>query len=285
LTTRISNAAGRIQTFDILPVAGALGAEISGLNLGEITDETFAALYPVWLQHEVLFFRKQSLSPKQHVDLGRRFGELHLNVFLPNRKAEGFEEIITLKSGPESPVVAEGWHTDVTFEDKPTKGSVLYGVSVPPFGGDTMWASMSKAYQALSNPMKAFLEGKEAVHDYLASYGATVPLDRQVLIREKRPPVRHPVIRTHPETGKKILFVNRGFTRREIVGLERRESAAIMDFLFDHAARNEFSCRWHWQSGDVAIWDNRATQHTVIGDNLTAPRHMERVTIMGDKPI
>ncbi len=270
----------------VRPIAGAIGAVVEDIDLTKLSDAAFRALYEAWLDYEVLFFHDQKLTPEAHVALGRRFGDLHINIFLPNRKEEGFEEIIVLKSGPKFPVVADGWHTDVTFEERPTKASVLHGVSTPPHGGDTMWASMTKAYEALSEPMKAFLDGKEAVHDYLVSYGgAATPLETQIKIRDSRPPVRHPIIRTHPETGKKSLFVNRGFTRREIVGLKRRESEAIMDFLFEHAARYEFTCRWHWTSGDVAIWDNRSTQHSVIGDNLTAPRHMERVTIMGDRPV
>lgn len=267
-------------------LSGNIGAVVSGMDLNTVAedDALFSTMHDALMQHGVLFFRRQSLSPEGHVALGARFGELHINPYLRNRAEDGFQEIIVLESGPKFPVVADGWHADVTFEAKPTMGSILHAVHVPDFGGDTMWSSMTAAYDALSEPWKQMLDGLTAVHDYTWAYGRFMNGDQLKAVREKTPPVTHPIVRTHPVTGRKGIFVNKGFTTLQVPGLKDHEGRAILEFLFDHVARPEFTCRWHWQPGDVAIWDNRCTQHTVVADNLTAPRRMERVTIMGDVP-
>jgi taurine dioxygenase len=270
----------RIQ---VRPLAGALGAEVSGVDLADLDDATFAEVHDAWLEHQVLFFRDQDLSPEQHKAFGRRFGPLQVHPFLHSRKDEGHPEIVVLESHAERPVVAAGWHTDVTFSETPPMASILRAIEVPDWGGDTMWASCSKAYDALSSTMKRMLDGLAAVHDTSKTFSRGAYPSESHPDAGQVPTAIHPVVRTHPETGRKALFVNSAFTLR-IKGLRPAESAALLGFLYQHITTPEFTCRFHWQKNSLAIWDNRCTQHRVIADNLPAPRRMERVTVEGDRP-
>lgn len=264
------------------PIAGALGAEVAGVNLAEPLDAaTEKEIHDAWMEHQVLFFRDQDLTPAQHTSFGRRFGELHVHPVLPSRRAEGFPEIVVLESGEAAPYVAENWHSDVTFERKPPLGSVLRGVVIPDHGGDTMWASMYAAYEALSSTMQRLLSELRAVHDGGQFTKVATEEQRAELAKNQR--AIHPVIRTHPVTKRKALFVNYGFTRK-IDGMRSAESNALLRFLFDHIASPDFSCRFRWRPNSMAMWDNRCTQHRVVADNLRAHRRVERVTIIGDEP-
>ena len=270
----------RIQ---VKPLAGALGAQVSGVDLADLDDASFAEIHAAWLAHEVLFFRDQDLTPDQHKAFGRRFGPLQVHPFLHSRAAEGHPEIVVLESDEKMPVVAAGWHTDVTFSPTPPMASILRGVDVPEYGGDTMWASCTRAYDALSSKMKHLLAELTAIHDTSKTFSRKAYPSQSHPDANDVPSAEHPVIRTHPETGKKSIFVNPAFTLR-IRGLRPAESNALLHFLYEHVATPEFTCRFHWEKNSLAIWDNRCTQHRVVADNLTAHRRMERVTVDGDRP-
>jgi taurine dioxygenase len=263
------------------PVAGALGAEVSGLDLGRpLDDGAFAKLHDAWMEHQVLFFRDQPISREQHKAFGRRFGTLHVHPVLQPLRDAGHPEIVVLESGGErGGYVAARWHSDVTFEPEPPLGSILRAVEVPAAGGDTLWASMYAAWEALSDRMQRLLSGLEAVHD-----PGLFRAVRDEAVRRSLPErVVHPVVRTHPVTGRRALFVNSVFTR-SIEGMRPAESRALLGFLFEHLGQPEFTCRLRWRRDTVAMWDNRCTQHRVVADNLIEARRMERVTIRGDRP-
>jgi taurine dioxygenase len=271
----------RIQ---VRPLAGALGAQVSGADLRDLDDATFGEIHAAWLDHQVLFFRDQDLSPDQHKAFGQRFGTLQVHPFLHSRAEEGHPEIVVLESSEKMPVVADGWHTDVTFSQTPPMASILRGVEVPEYGGDTMWASCTKAYDALSSKMKHLLADLTAIHDTSKTFSRSAYPSKAHPDADKVPTAEHPVVRTHPETGRKALFVNSAFTLR-IRGLRPAESNALLGFLYEHIVQPQFTCRFHWEKNSLAIWDNRCTQHRVVSDNLTAHRRMERVTVDGDRPV
>ena len=264
------------------PVAGALGAEVAGIDLRKPLDpEVIAEIRRAWLEHQVLFFRDQPLTVDEHKAFARRFGELHVHPVLQQMADQGHPEIVVLESHAGRPLVADAWHSDVTFEREPPLGSILRAVEVPAAGGDTMWASMTAAYDALSEPMKRVLEGLRAVHS--GAGFRRIAKEKQAEALAQNETTTHPVIRTHPETGRKAIFVNSIFTKG-IDGMRPREGHALLAFLFEHVASPDFSCRFRWRQHSIAMWDNRCTQHRVVADNLPAYRRMERVTLLGDRP-
>ena len=273
----------------IQPLNPVIGAEIHGLDLTRpLTDAQFDVLRAAWLRHKVVFLRNQPLSPAQHVELARRFGPLEGHPVIPH--APGYPELLII-SGTEgvkpTPETIEGfkgfnkWHTDVTFRQQPSVGSVLRARQVPAYGGDTIWADAAAAWRGLPQAVKDRLEGLEAEHDILRSFGPRVTEEKRAEIAALNPPVRHPVVRRHPETGERALYVNYTFTTR-IIGLEPDDSEALLRLLFDRIKVPEYHVRWNWTPDSIAIWDNRATQHDAVGDYWPAPRTMERVTIAGD---
>lgn len=270
----------------VTPVAGALGAEIHGLDLtGDLRPDDYARIRELLNTHQVIFFRDQDISHARQRELASAFGPLQTHPAYST--VEGFPEITILESTPDKPTKIEAWHSDMTFRVHPPLGTVLRSRIIPERGGDTLWASMTAAYEALSKPMQQFLSTLDAVHDFswgfkesLAETGGRERLAQAVA---DNPPVVHPVIRTHPETGKQVLFVNSLFTTH-IVGLPDAESRAILDFLFEHIRTEEFSCRFSWTENAIAIWDNRSTQHKPVNDYFPAHRRLERITIDGDKP-
>lgn len=217
-----------------------------------------------------------------------RFGDLHIHPVYPHTKE--CEEIIVLDTHDNNPPDNDNWHTDVTFIENPPLGAILAAKQLPATGGDTLWSSGIAAYETLSAPFKQLLAGLRAEHDFTHSFpehkNRATPEEHQrwLLAKEKNPPLLHPVVRTHPVTGRQALFVNEGFTTR-IVDLSAKESDAILRFLFAHATKPEFQVRWRWQQDDVAIWDNRVTQHYANADYLPQRRVMHRATILGDKPV
>ncbi len=270
------------QRIRVEPIAAALGAEVSGVNLAVPLDaDTEREIHAALMQHQVIFFRDQHISAQQHKDFARRFGELHVHPVLPSLKAEGHPEIVVLESNEHMPYVAEHWHSDVTFERQPPLGSVLRGLVIPEAGGDTMWASMYAAYDTLSSAMQRLLGELRAKHDGGAFRAVATEEQKQKL--EKDQTAVHPVIRTHPVTGRKGIYVNASFTKR-IEGMKRKESDALLHFLYEHVTSPEFTCRFRWRPNSIAMWDNRCTQHKVVTDNVRAHRRMERVTICGDAP-
>ncbi|KAA1193268.1 taurine dioxygenase [Pseudohalioglobus sediminis] len=271
---------------EIHPVAGALGAEIHGLDLsGDIGQEDFLRIRKLLNEYQVIFFRDQQISPENMRALALSFGPVQTHPAYDT--VAGFPEITILESTPEKPTRIEAWHTDMTFRQHPPMATMLKADITPPKGGDTLWSSMTAAYDALSYHMQKFLEELNAIHDFswgfkesLAEPGGSERLADAVAAN---PPVRHPVIRTHPETGKKGIFVNALFTTH-IEGLRPRESQALLEFLFQHVTTDEFTCRFQWRPNSLAIWDNRCTQHKPVNDYFPAHRRMERITIDGDKP-
>lgn len=267
-------------------VAAALGAEVTGIDLRAPLDEdTLAALRAGLLEHQVLFFRDQAIEPAHHRALARGFGEPVAHPAYPT--VEGYEEINILESTPEAPTKIDTWHTDMTFLERPPLGSILRARVVPAVGGDTLFASLFAAYDSLSRRMKTYLEGLSAFHAFahgfrhsLAEPGGWHRLGEAV---KKNPPVRHPVIRTHPESGRKALFVNRLFTTH-IEGVSEAESEAVLAYLYAHLELPEHTCRFRWRADSIAFWDNRATLHRPVNDYFPNHRRMERITIAGDRP-
>ncbi len=258
-----------------------IGAEILGVDLSQpLSNEEFAAIHQAHLDWMVLVFRDQKLDREDHKAFGRRFGKLHVHPM--NKLRSGDQEVLIVKTTKDSKYTAgDGWHTDVTCDEYPPMGSMLYVTEVPANGGgDTMYADMYRAYELLSDTMKNMLEGLTAVHDgalpYIGSYNAPLPDG------EKYPRNEHPVIARHPETGKKLLYVNSGFTSH-IKGMTRSESRALLGFLFDHIAKTpSLTCRVQWEPNTLTFWDNRCTQHHAVWDYWPDSRYGERVSIIAD---
>ncbi|TNE43238.1 MAG: taurine dioxygenase [Deltaproteobacteria bacterium] len=275
-----------VSSFKVRPTAGALGAEVQNIDLRKsLSDEEFGQLHQALLEYQVLFFRDQDITPKQHRDLALRFGELLCHPAYPT--PEGFPEVTILEHSAEKPSKIEVWHADMTFRPQPPLGSILQAKVVPARGGDTLWASMSAAYEALSPAMQSFLEGLTAVHDFkygfkesLAEPGGYERLKQAV---EDNPPQIHPVVRVHPESGRKSLFVNALFTTH-IVELSAAESRAVLAYLFEHMVQPEFTCRFYWEPNSIAFWDNRITMHKPVNDHGLQERVLQRVVILGDTP-
>ncbi|MEN8160899.1 MAG: TauD/TfdA family dioxygenase [Myxococcota bacterium] len=267
----------------ISPISGALGAEVEGIDLAEpLAPGMKKALEEAWMQHQVLFFRDQALIIDQHKAFARNFGELHVHPVLQQMADQGHPEIVVLESDAKRPFVASAWHSDVTFEKCPPLGSILRAVAVPEAGGDTMWANMVAAHDALSDTMQRLLSGLTAHHDG-GGFKRIAKDDAQRRDLESRQTAVHPVVRTHPVTGRKALFVNSVFTKH-IVDMKPAESRALLDFLCNHLSSPDFSCRFRWRKDSIAMWDNRCTQHRVVADAMPSYRRMERVTLIGDEP-
>lgn len=276
------------MSLTITPLSPALGAQISGIDLTrEISREERDAVEQALLQHQVLFFREQPLNPQQQADFAARFGDLHIHPIYPN--VPQTPQVLVLDTAVTDVRDNAVWHTDVTFLPTPAMGAVLSAKQLPAYGGDTLWASGIAACAALSAPLRQLLDGLTATHDFTKSFplerfgNTPEDLARWEAARRNNPPLSHPVIRTHPVSGRKSLFVSEGFTTR-INELGEAESEAILKLLFAHATRPEFTIRWRWQQDDVAFWDNRVTQHYAVDDYRPQRRVMHRATILGDKP-
>ena len=274
---------------DIRPLTPTIGAVIGNVDLARSTDaDTIDAIRAALLKHKVIFFEDQHLTPQQHRDFAAKFGELHTHPLYPG--VPEASELFILDNHANNPTDNDAWHTDVTFIETPPLGALLYAKSLPENGGDTIWANMQAAYEALSRPMREFLIQLDAVHDFARGFPARGTVakgagaDKHAKALEEHPPVVHPVIRTHPETGADSLFVNYGFTDR-IKGLRRSESEALLNMLFVHIQKPEFQVRWKWKPNAIAFWDNRITQHYAVNDYLPARRVMHRATILGDRPV
>jgi taurine dioxygenase len=267
-----------IQVEKLTPHAGA---EIRGVDLSQPLDErTFKEIHAALIDNGVIFFRDQHLTPVQQKAFGRLFGELHLHPAAPKEVPEHPEILVIHADENSKHVAGENWHSDVSCDLEPPMGSILYMHELPPVGGDTLFASMYAAYDALSEPMKRMLEPLTAMHEgehvYRGRYGVN---DTGRVF----PKAEHPIVRTHPVSGRKALYVNGGFTTR-IVQLKRAESDAVLRFLYRHVETPEFHCRFRWAVNSVAFWDNRCMQHHAMWDYYPQRRHGHRVTIKGDKP-
>lgn len=270
------------RSFSVTPIAPHIGAEIRGLDLARLTPEQIADVKAAWAHWLVLVFRDQSLTREQHKAFGRHFGRLHVHPMHHGRPDQD-PEILVVKTTAQSPYTAgEAWHTDVSCDAIPPLGSALYITETPESGGgDTLFANMYMACEMLSPPMKAFLEGLDAVHDgampYIGNYGSKAP-------EGGYPRHEHPVITRHPVTGREVLYVNSGFTTH-IAGLQRWESRAVLDMCFDLLKREpKLHCRVRWEPNTLTLWDNRCTQHHSVWDYYPYSRYGERVSIVGEEP-
>ncbi|NJN50466.1 MAG: taurine dioxygenase [Gammaproteobacteria bacterium] len=272
---------------EIRKAAGALGAFIDGVDLTQAVDSTalFAEIHAALLTHEVLFFRDQHIAPATLRAFSARFGQIEGHPAYP--VVEGTQDVQILESTAAKPSKIEAWHSDMTFRREPPAYTVLHGQIIPAYGGDTLFSSATAAYEGLSSAYRQLLDGLTATHDFrygfkesLAEPGGFERLQDAIVAN---PPVSHPVVRTHPETQRKAIYVNSLFTTR-IDDLTAAESRAVLDFLFDHLVTEEFTVRLNWQPATVVIWDNRSTQHKPVNDFLPQHRKHHRVTVIGDRP-
>jgi taurine dioxygenase len=265
------------------PITPTIGAEVSGVDLSRPLDEhSFEAVHKALLTHQVIFFRDQEMGLDQLEALGHRFGRLHIHP--TERCVEGHPGLIKLHVDANSKVYAgRMWHSDVSSEPAPPMGSILHLHEIPATGGDTLFANMCAAYEALSDPMKAWLSGLEALHESKYNLRVCFGVPEEDLLEGDFPEAVHPVICRHPETGKKLLFVNESFTSR-IIGLAPEESRALLSLLYEHIVSPRFQCRFRWRRNSVAIWDNRCTQHLAIWDYYPHTRSGHRATLAGTPP-
>ena len=273
---------------EIKLLSGALGAEISGINLKDSSDKNFKIINGLLLEHKVIFFRNQSITTEEHKALARKFGPLENHAYVKGR--ENHPEIVRIIKDPnEKNQWGENWHSDVSYNQKPTKAVILKSLKIPPVGGDTVFSNMELAWETLDKNIKDKINNKKAIHsslgaaffvkDYKAMEG-NGNIDEYSNI--------HPIVRTHPETGKKILYVNWTYTK-QIVGLDKIESDELLKKIFEHQARLDLTCRFKWTENAVAIWDNRSVLHYAISDffpgkGLGYERVMDRIAIEGDRP-
>ena len=276
------------KTIKVTRVAPAIGALIEGVDLAqELPQPVVDRLGELLVEHQVLFFRDQPLTPQAQARFAARFGSLHVHPIYP--LLPDLPEILVLDTHDNFLPDNDNWHTDVTFTETPPLAGILAAKRIPSSGGDTLWSSCHAAYESLSKPMQKFLEGLTAQHSVAKSFPPerwqSDPAFKERYQRAvaKHPPVNHPVVRTHPVSGRKGLFVNQGFTTH-INELHPAESRAVLEYLFAHAGRPEFTVRWRWKVDDLVFWDNRNTQHYAVADYLPERRTMYRATVNGDKP-
>ena len=282
-------------TIDVRPLSGHTGAEIHGVDLREpLTPEVLAQIRATLLQWKVVFFRDQDLTPAQHIAFGRQFGQVTpahptLPAAIPEYPEilvldnEAYERSERMAGGPS---IESRWHTDVTFVPNPPMASILRGVVVPPYGGDTQFTNLAVAYETLSEPLQQLCDRLHAVHhNYLPIKRGELPVALKEQFQSKDIRSVHPVVRVHPESGEKVIFVNPNFTSH-IVELTRQEGAHLLALLYEHLSSAPFTCRFHWEPNSIAFWDNRATCHLVPTDIPPGMhRSMQRITLAGDVPV
>ncbi|MDE0417691.1 MAG: TauD/TfdA family dioxygenase [bacterium] len=277
---------------NIRPLTGHIGAEISGIDLRCLDDGTVAALREAWLEHKVLFFPRQGLSPDELVHAASRFGDIEpLHPGLERHPDNPDVMVTATRDGEGDAIFNATWHSDVTFDETPPAASMLQAETLPSVGGDTLFMSMYAAWDALSERFKRAVDGLQAFHDgvptftpYLLESGAADGPERLQTLKRDYPGSVHPVVVRHPESGRRALYVNRGFTRR-ILGLPDIEGRGLLNLLLEHVEQSSFQVRWTWSEGDVAFWDNRCTMHYAARDYGPEERVMYRVTLKGSRPL
>jgi taurine dioxygenase len=275
---------------EFVPVSGALGAQVIDVDLRSLTSDELSEIIDGLHRYEVVFFRGAHLSEDEHMSLANAFGEINL---FPVQRLLGFTEpqFQVITDGPDSPPEADDWHTDVTWTETPPKYALLHANIIPERGGDTLWVSTTAAYDALSPTMQRVLDGLEVVHDcesFIEGVRRKAPkeMDVDALVAQLRlefPAVKHPLVRTNPDTRRRGLFLGGGFMR-QIDGMHRQESDAILAFLGRHIEDARFQVRWRWEPGDLAIWDERSTNHRSAGDHFPQHRSIRRIEIAGERP-
>ena len=273
---------------DIKLLSGALGAEISGADLKDTSLKNFEIINNLLLEHKVIFFRRQNITPEEQLTLASRFGPIEQHAYV--KGLDDYPEIVRIIKKPdEKNQWGENWHSDVSYNVKPTKAVILKSIKIPPVGGDTMFANMELAWETLDESIKEKIKNKKAIH---SSLGAKFFIEDYKAMESNgnydEYSNEHPIVRTHPETRKKILFVNWTYTKK-IIGMDKKESDEILNEIFKHQARLDFTCRFQWTENAVAIWDNRSVQHYAIADffpgrGLGHERIMDRIAVQGDKP-
>lgn len=274
----------------VTPVTTAAGATIGGVDLTkDLPQETVAEIHEALMRHHVVFFRDQNISARQHADFARRFGPLRMARRAAFEVLQDVPEMQVLINDEARPPNVNHYHTDGIFRQDPEFGSILRAVECPVAGGDTIFVSLVAAYEALSPGMKAYLEDLSAVNDFMKLHGSPAKarswkgdnFERMDAMRRENPPTEHPLVRVHPITGRKHLYLSESFTTH-IVGIEAEESQRVLDFLFRHVAKPEYQCRFAWRPGSMAFWDNRASLHYAVADYWPEKRLMERVTVVED---
>ena len=273
--------------FEVNRLSPTIGGELLGIDLREdLTSEIKELIYEALLVYKVIFFRDQDLTTDQHIHFSKNFGDLEVHPFAPFK--EGYPEVLKITHNEKSPGRENLWHSDVTWRKEPSLGSVLRMLEKPENGGDTLFSDMYAAYDDLSDEVKQRLEGAVAVHDFVGFRKRLIKEGKSPkeieAFNKKFPMPEHPVFRTHPDTGKKVIYVNRAFTQY-IKGWEENESKDMLDFLYSRASTPEYQCRFAWENNSIAFWDNRACQHYANSDYWPQIRRVERVTIVGDRPV
>lgn len=267
--------------FEARPLAPGIGAELHGIDLSQPLDDGLVGdVRAALLKYKVIFFRDQDITRAQHADFARKFGELEIHPATP--KDQENREVLRIAHNASNKGQENAWHSDVTWRAEPSLGSILRAIDLPDVGGDTLFSNMVAAYDGLSDKMKDFCCGLTAVHDIARVFARRLGKDPKEL-HDKYPPQEHPVIRTHPETGERLIYVNTAFTSH-IKGLSAEESDWLLGHLYRQAAVPEYQCRFRWAPGSMAFWDNRGCQHYAASDYFPDVRIMERITIAGDKP-
>jgi len=278
------------ETITVTPLTPAAGAEIADIDLSApVDDATLGEIHAALMRHLVVFFRDQDITPAQQVDFARRFGRLRIAQRAAFELLDDVPEMAVIVNDEERPPNVNHYHTDGIFRRAPEFASMLRALEVPESGGDTIFVSMQAAYDALSGDMKTYLADKWALNDFMKLHGSPAKerswkddnAARMDKMRQQNPPVEHPMVRVHPVSGEKSLYLSESFTAH-IVGVETEESRDVLDFLFRHSAKPEFQCRFHWRPNSIAFWDNRATLHYAVADYWPARREMNRVTIETD---
>lgn len=270
------------EHIEVAPLSPTIGAEIGGVRMsGALPADVLAELRRALLEWKVIFLRDQDVSIEDHIAFGRLFGELEVHPF--GKNLEDHPEVLVIHHDARSKGGENQWHSDVTWRFEPSLGSILRAREVPDVGGDTLFADMIAAYRSLPEAERERLDGMTAVHSFSRVFGARLSEEERARMQERYPDARHPVIRTHPETGEKAIYVNRSFVSH-LDGVDPDEGTQILQRLYRLAAVPEFQCRFRWRKNSVAFWDNRAVQHYAAFDYLPKVRRVERVTIAGDRP-
>lgn len=274
-----------VSDLEVRPVSGGVGVEIANVDLaGDLSNSDFAAIRDAFIEHGLIFFREQNMTPDEHIAFAERWGEININRFFP--RVEGYDQIAAVvKEKDQLGNIGGGWHTDHSYDHIPAMGSILLARETPPIGGDTLFACMYKAYNSLSEGLKKTLEGMKAVHSSRHIFGDQSEYREAMKDRLSNPEQAtqdavHPVIITHPESGKKALYVNPAFTLH-FEGWTAAESKPLLDYLYQHASLMEHTTRFNWAPGSIAFWDNRCTWHYALNDYHGERREMHRITIEG----
>ncbi len=278
---RLSNP--EFTHIEVVPRGVTLGAEIRGVDLtGELSDDTIDDIRRALADYKVIYFRDQPITSGQHVAFARRFGDLEIHPFISGNPE--FPELVRFEKGADTGGFENGWHHDVTWRETPSLGAILHAIQVPATGGDTLFSDMGAAYDGLTDEWKTRIDGLHAIHDYMLAFAHQVPADKQEEMREKYPLVRHPVVRTHPVTGRKLIFVN-GYFTSHIEEMDDDESREIITHLIAQASVLEYQFRLQWEPDTIVFWDNAAVQHYAASDYYPDVRIMERASIVGSRPV